>query len=103
MSAPHTVVVSILDKDYQIACPAEQEGDLIAAARQLDARMRTVRDGGKVVGLERIAVMVALNTSYDLLMQERTTGPDIETADQLKRLSDRIDDALERFRQLEIG
>ena len=99
-----TVTVSILDKDYQVACPPEQERALIEAARHLDKQMRTVRDSGKVIGLERIAVMVALNTTYELLNK---TAQVSETSsgglEQMRKLSEKIDDALQRFRQMEIG
>lgn len=103
MSA-NTVTVNILDKDYQVACPPDQERALIDAARQLDKQMRTVRDSGKVIGLERIAVMVALNTTYELL-NKTTQGGENSAAglEQVKKLGEKIDDALQRFRQLEIG
>ena len=103
MSA-HTVTVKILDKDYQVACPPEQERGLIDAARHLDKQMRTVRDSGKVIGLERIAMMVALNTAYQLLHKDTQAGETSQAAlDDVKKLSDRIDDALQRFSQMEIG
>ena len=103
MSA-HTVTVKILDKDYQVACPPEQERGLIEAARHLDKQMRGVRDSGKVIGLERIAVMVALNTAYQLLNKDAQAGETSQAAlDDVKKLSDRIDDALQRFSQMEIG
>jgi cell division protein ZapA len=103
MSA-HTVTVKILDKDYQVACPPEQERGLIEAARHLDKQMRGVRDSGKVIGLERIAVMVALNTAYQLLNKDTQTSETSQAAlDDVKKLSDRIDDALQRFSQMEIG
>jgi len=103
-SPAHTVIVKILDKDYQVACPPDQERALIDAARQLDKQMRAVRDGGKVIGLERIAVMVALNTTYELLSRgPQPEGPDQTSLEQMRRLTDRIDDALQRFSQLEIG
>jgi cell division protein ZapA len=107
MSA-HTVLVKILDKDYQVACPPEQEPSLIEAARYLDKQMRGVRDSGKVIGLERIAVMVALNTAYELLQKNTLRESQVaESAqaglDDVKKLSDRIDDALQRFSQMEIG
>ncbi|HET8710050.1 MAG TPA: cell division protein ZapA [Spongiibacteraceae bacterium] len=99
-----TVTVKILDKDYQVACPPDQERALVEAARHLDKQMRSVRDSGKVIGLERIAVMVALNTTYELLNK---AAPVQETSsaslDQMKKLGEKIDDALQRFRQLEIG
>lgn len=103
MSA-NTVTVNILDKDYQVACPPDQERALIDAARHLDKQMRNVRDSGKVIGLERIAVMVALNMTYELLNKSAQAN-EVSGAglDQVKKLGDKIDDALQRFRQLEIG
>lgn len=107
MSA-NTVVVKILDKDYQVACPPEQAQGLIDAARHLDKQMRGVRDSGKVIGLERIAVMVALNISYELLNKNAQVG-EVATAtatastEQMKKLGERIDDVLHRFRQMDIG
>lgn len=103
MSA-HTVTVKILDKDYQVACPPEQERGLVEAARFLDKQMRGVRDSGKVIGLERIAVMVALNTAYQLLNKDdQATQTSQAALDDVRKLSDRIDDALQRFSQMEIG
>jgi cell division protein ZapA len=104
----NTVIVKILDKEYQVACPPEQERPLLDAARHLDKQMRGVRDSGKVIGLERIAVMVALNTTYELLTTGANKAAQAEAVDQVsveqaRKLSDRIDDALQRFSQLEIG
>jgi cell division protein ZapA len=101
-AAPYTVLVHILDKEYQVACPPEREPELLAAARYLDRQMRTVRDGGKVVGLERIAVMVALNLTSELLKLREGGTDSAATNEQVKRLGERVDEALERFRQLEI-
>ncbi len=99
-----TVTVKILDKDYQVACPPDQERALIEAARHLDKQMRGVRDSGKVIGLERIAVMVALNTTYELLNKtEQANETSSAGLDHMKKLSEKIDDALQRFRQLDIG
>jgi cell division protein ZapA len=60
------VTLKILDKDYAVACSSEQRQDLIEAAQLLDRRMREVRDSGKVLGLERVAVMAALNMSHEI-------------------------------------
>ncbi len=96
---PNTVVVSILDKDYQVTCPPEQEGELRSAAAHLDKQMREIRTSGKVVGLERIAVMVALNNTYELL-----SGSSLQRGaeQEIQRLHNKLDEALHRFRQLEI-
>ena len=54
------VSVRLLDRQYEVACPAEERSDLLDSAEYLDAKMREVRDTGKVVGLDRIAVISAL-------------------------------------------
>ena len=61
------VSVRILDKEYQVACPAEERTDLLDSAEILNSKMREIRDSGRIVGLDRIAVMAALNMANDLL------------------------------------
>ena len=106
MSQANTVTVKILDKEYQVACPEEQEAELLVSAKYLDKQMRSIRETGKVIGLERIAVMAALNISYELLQaSEHSEGGTAEalepgTVDGLNR---KLDDALYQLRQLEIG
>jgi len=66
------VSVRILDKEYQVACPASERTDLLDSAEILNKKMREIRDSGRIVGLDRIAVMAALNMANDLLhAQER--------------------------------
>ena len=105
MSQPHTVTVRILDKDYQVACPAEQEAELLVSAKYLDKQMRTIRDSGKVIGLERIAVMAALNISHELLRASEETEPAElpPSVESVQRINRKLDDALYKLRQLEIG
>lgn len=62
-----TISVQILDHEYQVRCDEADVNDLIASARGLDERMREVHDGGKVFGLDRIAVIAALNIAHDNL------------------------------------
>ena len=70
---PTTVSVRILDKEYQVNCPEDEIDELNASARYLDAQMRGIRDSGKVLGLDRMAVMAALNIANDLLhIKQRT-------------------------------
>ena len=107
MSEPRTVSVSILDKEYQVACPAEQEAELIVSASYLDKQMRSIRESGKVIGLERIAVMAALNISHELLQaseQDQASPEDAEATDAaVSSLSKKIDEAIFSLRQMEIG
>ncbi|TGD73074.1 cell division protein ZapA [Mangrovimicrobium sediminis] len=107
MSPPHTVTVKILDKEYQVACPEEQEAELVVSAKYLDKQMRNIRDSGKVIGLERIAVMAALNISYELLQASEQSNqeqpPAAVDSAGMDRLNRKLDDALYQLRQLEIG
>ncbi|KZX56107.1 hypothetical protein A3709_06900 [Halioglobus sp. HI00S01] len=108
MNQPHTVTVKILDKDYQVACPEEQEAELVVSAKYLDKQMRSIRETGKVIGLERIAVMAALNISYELLQASEGGEGKLAIAPEpapgaVDSLNRKLDDALYQLRQLEIG
>ena len=82
MSRPNTVSVDILDKEYQVACPPDEEAALTQAARYLDQHMRDIRSTGKVIGLERVAIMAALNISHELLAL-KTGGDPVETSEEV--------------------
>lgn len=90
-SSSTTVEVTILDKDYLVACPPDQQDALRRAARHLDEKMRDIRNSGKVFGTERIAVMAALNITYALL--EESSMPDAASA-LLKAMNDKLDETL---------
>jgi cell division protein ZapA len=64
---PARVSVRIMEKEYIVACPYEERSALLDAAEFLNGRMREIRDSGKVVGLDRIAVMAALNLAHEFL------------------------------------
>lgn len=95
MTQSNTVTVHILDKEYCIACPADERSNLESAARYLDGKMREIRGGGKVIGADRIAVMAALNITHDLLhKQQRLDREANSTREQVRDLLDRVDHAL---------
>ncbi len=96
------VSVRILEKEYQIACPADARNDLLNSAALLNGRMREIRDSGKVIGLDRIAVMAALNIANELL-SSRTMDEALETrlGTRLRSMRERVEAAVERGRQLE--
>ncbi len=62
-----TTSIHIMDKEYRITCPSSQQDSLIQAANYLDQKMRSIREAGKVVGADRIAVMAALNIAHEHL------------------------------------
>jgi cell division protein ZapA len=89
------VSVIILDKKYQFACAPEQRSDLIEAARNLDECMTEIKDSGRLLSLERIALQAALNFSADLLRLQRQETQRKEKIDnRIRSLADQIDDAL---------
>ena len=95
MSQAKTLTVQILDKEYCIACPADERANLESAARYLDGKMREIRSGGKVIGADRVAVMAALNITHDLLhKQQRLDQQAGETRDCVRDLLGRVDLAL---------
>jgi cell division protein ZapA len=89
------VSVIILEKKYQFACTPDQRNDLVEAARHLDECMSEIRENGRLMSLERIALQAALNFSADLLRMQRNEAQRQERIDQrLRLLADQIDDAL---------
>ncbi len=61
------VTVRLLDKEYQVACPEDEREALLESAELLNRKMKEIRDSGKVVGMDRIAVMAALNLCHEML------------------------------------
>ena len=99
---PIPVSVYILDKEYLIACLPEEKDTLLESSRHLDMKMREIRDSGKIIGIDRIAVMAALNIAHDLLDQQASTkSGDIATSRRFLRLQDKIETALSTNKQLE--
>ncbi len=97
------VSVRILDKEYQVACPANERSDLLDSAEILNEKMREIRDKSGVVGLDRIAVMAALNMANDLLhAKAKDQAIEGDFSDRLKVISDRVDSVLSDTRQLDL-
>ena len=97
------VNIKILEKEYEVACPANERADLLDSAEMLNSKMREIRDGGKVAGLDRIAVMAALNLANDLL-KARDQGEVLESAakERLQAMRERVETALQNGQQIEL-
>ena len=92
---PVGVSIKILDKEYRIACQPDEQDGLLASARLLDARMREIRQTGRVIGTDRIAVLAALNLAHDLVQLQRTSiGEGSETSRRLSRIQQRVAEVL---------
>ena len=91
------VSVRILEKEYQVACLPEERSELLDSAEYLNVKMREIRDSGKVIGLDRIAVMAALNIVNELLKsrgQDEVAETDL--AARLKAMRERVEIVLTR-------
>ncbi len=95
MSQIRTLDVTIMGRDLRIACPEEEEPSLRQAVDYLDEKMQQIRATGKVIGIDRIAIMAALNISNELLTTR--VGGDAglgEVQERLRSMSRLIDGAL---------
>ena len=89
------ISVSILDREYQFACQADERKALMDAAIFLDERMRSIKGAGRMMALERIAVMTALNLSDELLKLQKNEKHRQENVDsRIRLLANELDDAL---------
>jgi len=95
------VTIKILEKEYNVACPIEEKASLLASAEFLNLKMREIRDSGKVVGLDRVAVMAALNIANELL---KAQGQDEELKNivglRIRAMREHLDSALGPAKQL---
>lgn len=87
------VTVRILEKDYKISCPATEHESLIASAKHVHDSMQKIRDGGKALGAERIAVMAAINIAHELF-NTRTNNVESEVLDRIDVLQKAVDKVL---------
>jgi cell division protein ZapA len=97
------VSVRILEKEYQVACLPEERSELLDSAEHLNTRMREIRDAGNIVGLDRIAVMAALNLAHELLkVRGRGETVDAGVGQRVRQLRERVESVLNRGQQLEL-
>ncbi|MCB5196434.1 MULTISPECIES: cell division protein ZapA [Deefgea] len=68
--------ISIMGREFRVACPAHEEETLLQAVQLLDARMHEIRTAGKVIGIEKIAMMTALNMTHEFLTAKVEGGFD---------------------------
>jgi cell division protein ZapA len=97
------VSVRILEKEYFVACPYEERADLLDSAEYLNGKMKEIRDSGKVVGLDRIAVMAALNLANELIkLKAKDRHIEVELGGRVRGMRERVEAALEKGQQLEL-
>lgn len=69
--------VALLGRDYKVACKESERAELVEAVAFLDRRMREIRDTGKIAGVERVAVMAALNLAHELMRAKSAGAPPV--------------------------
>ena len=95
MSDSKGVDVSIMGREFRVSCTEDEYEGLMSAVSYLDKKMREIRDSGKVIGVERIAIMAALNIAHELLTT-RTGGFDIgDYKRRINSMQEQIDQAVD--------
>jgi cell division protein ZapA len=94
MSEARSLQITIMGRDFRVACPEEEQSGLLEAVDYLNKKMIEIRDTGKVIGLERIAIMAALNIAHELL-STKVGGFDMgEIKRRMTRMETVIDQAM---------
>ncbi len=95
----NAVKVNILDKEYLVACPEEEKEALLSSARFLNDKMADIRSSGKVVGIDRIAVMAALNLAHDVIESESVDSTQIDAyGSRIQGLNKKVEAALSKYK-----
>ncbi|HEV2523818.1 MAG TPA: cell division protein ZapA, partial [Gammaproteobacteria bacterium] len=95
MDKSKSVTVTLLNKEFQVSCPANAEDQLSDAAHYLNQKMREIRKSGRVIGMERMAVMAALNIAYELAVLRQQQEAYLQSVStQIEHLQNKIDNAL---------
>ena len=102
MASATPITFKILGKEYRVACPAGEEASLHQAASYLQQKMQEIKQSGRIIGADQIAVMAALNIGYELLSATEGSSAQPGT-ESVKRINHKLDEALHDLRQLEIG
>lgn len=100
MSDLRGVDVNIMGREFKVSCADDEREGLISAVNYLDKKMREIRDTGKVIGIERIAIMAALNLAHELLTT-RSGGFDIgDLKRRILSMQEQIDEAVNEQNKL---
>ena len=92
---PKALQISVMGREFRVACPEHEQKGLLEAVDYLNKKMDEIRDNGKVVGLERIAIMAALNIAHELLSIRVGGGFDIaEVKRRMNHMETILDQAM---------
>ncbi len=94
MNKSEPLTITIMDKEYRVACPEEEKDNLKASANLLNNKISEIKQQGSVIGTERIAIMAALNMSHEILLNEALTAEHDDLNQRIDALSERINDSM---------
>ena len=95
MSEAKSLQIAIMGREFRVACPEEEQAGLLEAVDYLNKKMLEIRDSGKVIGLERIAIMAALNIAHEMLTTKVGGGFDMgDLKRRMTRMESVIDQAM---------
>ena len=92
--------IKIMDKDYRVSCPPDQQASLKQSAEFLNGRLNTIKQKGSIIGTERIAIMAALNLAHELLGSYESVEEYDNINARMENIQKKIDIAL---REIEVS
>ena len=96
--AKEEVKVTILDRQFTVNCRKGERDSLLEAAAFLDGKIRNIQEQTKLVGLERCAIVAALNISNELLQVKRGDTDVSVISERMRSIGDRIEDVIQETR-----
>ena len=94
MKNQNSLSIIVLDKEYRVACPPDEQNNLQASANELNKKLTEIKTKGAVIGTERIAIMAALNLCDEMLTGKTLQSEHAELNTRIESLSDKIDSSI---------
>jgi cell division protein ZapA len=94
MSKAEPLNITIMGKEYRVACPPEEQDNLRASAALLNEKLAEIKKSGSVIGTERIAIMAALNMSHEILHSQTLATEHNDLNQRISDMSERISDSM---------
>ncbi len=98
----NTLVVTLRKRNFEFVCPKHEIDKLKQAALYLDDRMAEIEENGRAVGIERTAIMAAINMAHELLEERKKLRTTFGLLDRVKRLRTKVQRALKQTEQMEL-
>lgn len=72
---PVEKTIHLLNKNFTITCPAEEEARFEQAVYYLNQKLEKLQSSGRVIGSERLALMAALTLAHEVICQRDGRQP----------------------------